>query len=67
MKTQLDKSQLEAAKIFGVNDFNKGIKAAPCLSKNCMSLVEVNQHIKGATVAIINAWTKGWHLANLSA
>lgn len=66
MKTKLDKSQIEAAKILGIADFNNGIKCIPAVSKACMSLVEVNQHIKGATVEIMKAWSKGWTLANLS-
>lgn len=66
MKTLLDKSQIEAATILGVSDFNNDIKCIPCVSKLCMSLVEVNQHIKGASVQIMNAWVKGWTKANLS-
>lgn len=66
IKTQIENSQLEAAMILGISDFHKGVNSVPCLSKACMSLVEVNQHIKGATIAIMNAWTKGWHSANLS-
>lgn len=66
MKTKLNKSQIEAAKILGIADFNNGVKCIPAVSKSCMSLVEVNQHIKGATVEIMKAWINGWHKANLS-
>lgn len=64
--TTLNKSQIEAAKILGIADFNNGVKCIPAVSKSCMGLIEVNQHIKGATVKIMKAWAKGWHTANLS-
>lgn len=66
LKSKVDKSQIEAALILGANDFYKGIACIPCISKSCMSLVEINQHIKGATVTIMDAWQKGWTSANLA-
>jgi len=64
--TSLDKSQIKAAEILGVSDFNNGIKSVPSLSASCRSLLEINRDVKGASIVIMKAWLKGWHKANLS-
>lgn len=55
----------------GTSAFAAGLKCAPCLDPRVMSLVTmVSQPLDApgpsATLAILKAWNRGWHAANLA-
>jgi hypothetical protein len=70
MKTN-QTAKVAAAQVLGQQAFVNGIKSAPCLDNAVMKMVTElstpdfsNSHV---IIAILKAWSKGWHEANLCA
>ena len=63
---QTTASLILAAATLGTIAFESGRKAVPCRDSNLMDLIPLAEK-NNATLAVLNAWSKAWHAANLSA
>lgn len=53
-----------SASVLGHTAFKKGIKSVPCLDPKLMDLISGLKN--GASIPVMKAWSKAWHLANLN-
>lgn len=63
--------QLEEAKILGAHAYHGGLKCVPYLDKEIMRMLDgrkVGETPEGeaSTIEIMQAWSKGWVIENLS-
>ena len=63
---QTTASLILAAATLGTIAFESGRKAVPCQDSKLMNLIPQAEK-ENATLAILKAWSKAWHDANLSA
>jgi hypothetical protein len=57
-------NEIEQASKLGAAAFARGVKSAPCLDAELLKLIPGQGPDK--TIAILAAWSKAWHAANLS-
>lgn len=60
------KAILVSAEMMGRDAHAAGIKSAPCLDAKLMALVGRLALPIGGSIPILEAWSRGWHAANLA-
>lgn len=65
--TAEEKQRRERAEQLGRAAFERGAMCAPCLDPDMMAMVAAGDGIVGSSIGILEAWNKGWTLANLEA
>jgi len=61
---QVRNEYTDKAQQLGKEAFDRGVKCAPCLDKQVMQMIAAKEY---DTIALLDAWTHGWHAANLTA
>jgi hypothetical protein len=62
--------QIVTASVLGTKAFNKGIDPKPCDDTELMEIIKgrfgaETPQGEACTIAILKAWLRAWHLANL--
>ena len=62
--------QIVTASVLGANAFKKGIDPTPCRDGELMAIIKDRFCVEtpkgeACTAAILRAWLRAWHLANL--
>ena len=62
--------QIVTASVLGTNAFKKGIASTPCRDGELMAIIKdrfctETPNGEACTTAILKAWLRAWHLANL--
>lgn len=66
--TEATEFEISLAYEMGIQAFESGKKAVAAWDKNLMSLIEFKACTQiGASIPILDAWSKGWHTANAKA